>query len=46
MDSKRYIFCFLQGLAATPSRPGYVSSEGGHDLPSSEVWLSSFLTLF
>lgn len=45
MDSEIH-FYFLQGLAATPSRLGYVSSEGGHDLHSSEVCLNSFNTLF
>jgi len=48
MDTLRYLFFFffLQGFAATPSRPGYISSEGGLDLPSSEVWLNSFIALF
>lgn len=40
----RYLF-FLQGLAATPSRPGNISGAGGLGLPSLEVWLNSLFSL-
>jgi len=31
------IHFFVQGLTATPTRPGNASVEGGLDIPSSEV---------